>query len=246
MELLENERIDDLQLRGLSIIQKKDGFCFGCDAVFLSHFANIKNGDKVLDMCTGTGIIPILLYGKYKPSFIYGVEIIPEIASMAQRSVLYNKIDNIEIINDDLKNCTALFGKCSFDCVTCNPPYEKKGGGIVNPDDIKAISRHEIMCSLDDVISSAVSVLKPGGKLFMVHRANRLADVLCTMRTHGMEPKRIKMVAPNSEKEPNLFLVEGMKGAKQFLKMEKTLYVYDKEGNYTDEVNNIYERGSVK
>jgi len=246
MELLENERIDDLQLRGLSIIQRTDGFCFGCDAVFLSHFANIKNGDKVLDLCTGTGIIPILLSAKYNPSFIYGVEIIPEIASMAKRSILYNKIENIEILNDDLKNCDKIFGKGIFDCVTCNPPYEKKGGGIVNPDDIKAISRHEIMCSLDDVISTASSVLKYGGKLFMVHRANRIVDVLYTMRKHILEPKRIKMIAPNTEKEPNLFLVEGVKGSKPFLKIEKTLYVYDKNGNYTDEVNNIYERGCVK
>ncbi len=246
MELLENERIDDLQFRGLSIIQRKDGFCFGCDAVFLSHFATLKKSDKVLDLCTGTGIIPLLLHGRYSPEKIYGIEIIPEIAKMAQRSVLHNEIKNIEIINDDLKNAPSLFGHECFDAITCNPPYEKMGGGIVNPTDIKAISRHELMCSLDDVLSVSRTLLKFGGKLFMVHRANRLADVLCTMREHKIEPKRIKMIAPSYEKEPNLFLVEGIKGSKPFLKFEKTLYVYNENGNYTDEVNNIYERGSVK
>lgn len=246
MELLENERIDDLQFRGLSIIQRKDGFCFGCDSVFLSHFATLKKSDKVLDLCTGTGIIPLLLYGRYSPEKIYGIEIIPEIAKMAQRSILHNGISNIEIINDDLKNAPSIFGRECFDAITCNPPYEKKGGGIVNPTDIKAISRHEIMCCLDDVLSVSCTLLKFGGKLFMVHRANRLADVLCAMREHRIEPKRIKMIAPSAEKEPNLFLVEGIKGSKPFLKFEKTLYVYDENGNYTDEVNNIYERGSVK
>ncbi len=246
MELLENERIDDLQFRGLSIIQRSDGFCFGCDAVFLSHFATLKKSDKVLDLCTGTGIIPLLLHARYNPEMIYAVEIIPEIAHMAQRSVLHNNISNIKIINDDLNNAVSLFGHECFDAVTCNPPYEKKGGGIVNPADIKAISRHEIMCSLKDVVSVSASLLKFGGSLFMVHRANRLADVLCTMRECNIEPKRIKMIAPNPKKEPNLFLVEGMKGSKPFLKFEKTLYVYDENGNYTDEVNNIYERGCVK
>ena len=246
MELLENERIDDLQFRGLSIIQRTDGFCFGCDAVFLSHFADLKKSDRVLDLCTGTGIIPLLLYARYNPEFIYGIEIIPEIAKMAQRSVLHNGIKNIEIINDDLKCAVSRFGHECFDVITCNPPYEKKGGGIVNHADIKAISRHEIMCTLDDVLSVSASLLKFGGRLSMVHRANRLTDVLCTMRTHGIEPKRIKMIAPSPKKEPNLFLVEGMKGSKPFLKFEKTLYVYDENGNYTNEVNNIYERGSVK
>ena len=245
MELLENERIDDLQIRSLSIIQRTDGFCFGCDAVLLSHFASVKKGDRVLDLCTGTGIIPLLLWAKKSPREIVGVEIISEIAAMAERSVKLNGIDNIKIINDDLKNCVSLFGREVFDIVTCNPPYEKKGGGIVNPDDVKAVARHEIMCTLDDVISVSASVLKFGGKLCMVHRANRMADVLCTMRKHSIEPKRIQMIAPSAEKEPNLFLVEGMKGSKPFLKFEKTLYMYDCDGNYTDEINNIYERGPM-
>jgi len=246
MNLLENERLDDLQLRGLKLIQRTDGFCFGCDAVLLSHFADIRRGDKVLDLCTGTGIIPILLSAKKEASYISGIEIIPEIAHMAKRSVLYNKIENIDIIQGDLKNATEIFGHECFDAVTCNPPYEKKGGGIINPADIKAISRHEIMCSLDDVISVSASLLKFGGKLFMVHRTNRMADVLCTMRAHSIEPKRIRFVAPSLEKAPNLFLVEGMKGSNPFLKFEKTIYMYDENGNYTDEVNKIYERGSVK
>ena len=246
MELLKNERLDDLGLRGLKLIQRTDGFCFGCDAVLLSYFADIKSGDKVLDLCTGTGIIPVLLSAKTDAEHIYGIEIIPEIAHMAKRSVLYNNIRNIDIINGDLKNSVSIFGYECFDVITCNPPYEKKGGGIVNPANIKAISRHEIMCSLDDVISVSSSLLRFGGKLFMVHRTNRMADVLCTMRTHSIEPKRIQFVAPSAEKAPNLFLVEGMKGSNPFLKFEKTIYMYDKNGNYTDEINKIYERGSVK
>lgn len=246
MELLQNERLDDLEFRGLKIIQRSDGFCFGCDAVLLSHFANIRPGDKVLDLCTGTGIIPILLSARTKAAHISGIEIIPEIADMAKRSVLYNKIDNIDIIEGDLKEAVSIFGHECFDAITCNPPYEKKGGGLVNPADIKAISRHEIMCSLDDVIKVSASLLKFGGKLFMVHRANRMADVICTMRNHSIEPKRIQFIAPSAEKAPNLFLLEGMKGSKAFLKFEKTIYMYDENGNYTDEVNKIYERGSVK
>ena len=246
MELLENERLDDLQLRGLKLIQRTDGFCFGCDAVLLSHFADIRRGDKVLDLCTGTGIIPILLSAKKEASRIYGMEIIPEIADMAKRSVLYNNIENIEIIEGDLKNAVSVFGHACFDAITCNPPYEKKGGGIVNPKDIKAISRHEIMCTLDDVLSVSSSLLKFGGKLFMVHRTNRMADVLCTMRNHGVEPKRIQFIAPSKDKAPNLFLVEGIKGSNPFLKFEKTIFMYDEYGNYTEEINNIYERGSVK
>ena len=217
MELLENERIDDLQIRSLSIIQRTDGFCFGCDAVLLSHFASVKKGDRVLDLCTGGGIVPLLLWAKKEAAEIFGVEIIPEIAQMAQRSVKLNGIENIKIINDDLKNCVSLFGHEVFDAITCNPPYEKKGGGIVNPHDIKAVARHEIMCSLDDVISVSASLLKFGGKMCMVHRANRLADVLCTMRKYSIEPKRIKMVAPSQDKEPNLFLIEGTKVSKPFL-----------------------------
>ena len=243
MELLENERIDDLQIRSLSIIQRTDGFCFGCDAVLLSHFASVKKGDRVLDLCTGNGIIPLLLWAKKEPREITGVEIIPEIADMAKRSAELNDIENIKIINDDLKNCVSLFGFETFDAVTCNPPYEKKGGGIVNPADIKAIARHEIMCSLDDVLSVSSSVLKFGGKLFMVHRTNRMADVLCAMRKYSLEPKRIQLITPAPGKEPNLFLVEGTKGSKPFLKFEKTLYMYDHNGNYTDEINYIYERG---
>ena len=246
MELLENERIDDLQIRSLSIIQRTDGFCFGCDAVLLSHFASVKKGDRVLDLCTGGGIVPLLLWAKKEAAEIFGVEIIPEIAQMAQRSIKLNGIENIKIINDDLKNYVSLFDHEVLDAITCNPPYEKKGGGIVNPHDIKAVARHEIMCSLDDVISVSASLLKFGGKMCMVHRANRLADVLCTMRKYSIEPKRIKMVAPSQDKEPNLFLVEGAKGSKPFLKFEKTLYMYDSNGNYTDEINNIYERGAMQ
>ena len=145
MNLNPYERLDDLQIRGLFIIQDTRGFCFGTDAVLLSDFADIKKGAVVLDMCTGTGIIPLLLSAKTQAAHITGIEIIESVAEMAQRSVLYNKIKNIEIIRGDIKNAAQIFGKGSFDAVTCNPPYKKKGSGLVNPDDIKAASRHEIL-----------------------------------------------------------------------------------------------------
>lgn len=246
VEILENERIDDLQVKGLKIIQDKDGFCFGVDAVLLANFAEVKMDEKVVDLGTGTGIIPILIAGKTHAGKIIGVEIQKKVADMAKRSVLLNDLDGrIEIVNEDLKEASQYLDKGGFDVVTTNPPYKHSGSGIVNPRDLKAISRHEIKCSLEDVISQSSALLKNKGKFFMVHRPERIVDVLCLMRKYKLEPKKIRFVHPYPEKEPNLFLVEGLKYGKPFLKFMNPLYVYDGKGNFSQEIMDIYGRDTL-
>ena len=235
------EKVEDLGLKGYKIIQNKDGFCFGSDAVLLARFIKLKKGARVLDMCTGTGIIPVLLWGICELSGIDAVEIVPEVSDMAKRTMELNSLqDKIRVHNEDLKNCKKLFGAHSFDAVTCNPPYMNEGGGLVNPKDKLAIARHEICCSLDDVVRCAKEVLKPCGKLFMVHRADRLCDVITTFRKYKIEPKRMRLVYPFVDKEPNMVLIEGYKGGKSRLTIEKPLIVYKETGIYTDEILEIY------
>lgn len=243
VQINSNERIDDLQLKGLRIIQDTDGFCFGVDAVLLANFAQVKKGQRVIDLGTGTGIIPILIAGKTEAQEIIGLEIQDEVAEMAQRSIFLNDIgDRVKIINYDIKNAVSLFGKESFDVVTTNPPYKHCGSGIVNPEDKKAVSRHEIKCTLEDVISASSLLLKNGGRLFMVHRPERIADIICLMRQYRLEPKRLRFVHPYPEKKPNLLLIEGLKYGNAFLNFLDPLYVYDGNGNYTKEIDDIYGR----
>ncbi len=238
----EDETLDDLQ-NGYSLIQKKDGFRFGVDAVLLADFANVKSTSKVIDIGTGTGIIPILLYARNKPKSIVGIEIQSDMAEMAARSILYNKLENaIEIRNMDLKEASSILGKSEFDVVVSNPPYVKQEAGINNPDMKKAIARFELMCTLEDVVQSAKDLLKTGGKLFMVHRSDRLVDIIYTMRDLGMEPKRIRFVHSAYSKRPHLVLIEGVRGGKAELKFMDPLYIYDDKGLYTDEINRIYGR----
>ena len=246
MKLLKYERLDDLKRDGLFIIQDTRGFCFGTDAVLLSDFASVSKNDLVLDLCTGNGIIPLLIHARCKTARICAIEILKEVADMAKRSIEFNNIDCIDIVNGDLKESAKIFGYEKFDVVTCNPPYEKTGAGAESPTDIKAAARHELFCTLDDVIKNSCDVLKFGGKLCMVHRANRLADVLCTMRKYSLEPKRLRLVAPSEGKEPNLFLIEGAKGGGAFMRIMPTLYIYDNNGNYSHEIDMIYERGKAE
>lgn len=245
IEVFPYERVDDLQLGGLRIIQNPSWFCFGSDAVLLSDFASagIKKDASVLDFCSGNGIIPILLSAKCGASKITGLEILPEVAEMAERSVRLNDLSGlVKIKCGDLKDAAQIFGKSVFDAVTCNPPYREAGGGIENPDDILAVARHEIKCSLTDVISSAAQVLKPGGKLFMIHRPDRLADILCLMRENKIEPKRLRFVHPKAGATANMILAEGARGGRPKLFLEPPLYMYDDNGEYTKEVNKIYGR----
>ncbi len=239
----ENESIDDLQLKGLKLIQKKDSFRFGVDAVLLSEFANIKKNFRVIDLCTGTGIVPFLILGKYEPKEIVGIEVQEEIAEMANRSTVLNNVeDKIKFINRDLKDIEFLKQLGRFDALTVNPPYKLNNSGIVNPSDKLAIARHEVLCTLEDVIATSRILLKDNGRMYMVHRPERLADILTLMRKYKIEPKRIRMVHPNTKKSPNIVLIEGQRDGGKFLKWDPPLYVYNDNGEYSDEINKIYGR----
>ena len=241
--LKEDETIDDLQLEGLSLIQKKDGFKFGIDAVLFSDFACIKNKHRVIDLCTGTGIIPFLIYGKYNPQSIYGLEIQEDMIEMAKRSVKLNSLEEkVFFLNEDLKNIESLKQLEKFDVVTVNPPYKLNNAGIVNQNDKLAIARHEILCNLEDVIYASRVLLKDNGRLFVIHRPERLADIFTLMRKYKIEPKRVKMIHPKMGKAPNIVLVEGQRDGGAYLKWDAPLYVYDDNGKYTKEIDSIYGR----
>jgi tRNA1(Val) A37 N6-methylase TrmN6 len=238
-----DESIDDLQLNGLRLIQKKSGFRFGVDAVLLSDFANVKKKHRVLDLCTGTGIVPFLIYGKYSPKEVWGVEIQEEMVEMANRSSqLNNTVDIVKFKCADLKDKGLVSELGRFDIVTVNPPYKLNNAGILNPNDKLAIARHEILCNLEDVIVSARKLLADNGRMFIVHRPERLADIFGLMRKYNIEPKRVKMIHPSAKKAPNIVLVEGQRDGGAFLKWEEPLYVYDENGNYTEEIDKIYGR----
>lgn len=238
--ILEEERLDDLEIGNLFLIQNPQKFSFGIDAVLLSAFAarKIKEREHILDIGTGTGILPLLLHAKTKAGHICGLEIQEDMARMARRSVAYNGIDNIEIVHGDIKEYEKLFPKGSFDSIVSNPPYMNEGKP--SPNENMAISRHELACTLEDIIQSATYLLKPGGKFFMVHRPNRLVDILSLMRQKKLEPKCLKMVQPFAGAKPNLLLIEGMKGGGSWLSVEENLIVYEAPGVYTKEIVEIY------
>ncbi len=237
----EDERIDDLQRNGYRIIQKKKGFCFGMDAVLLSGFARVKEGERALDLGTGTGIIPILLEAKTEGDHFIGLEIQEQMAEMASRSVRLNGLENrVEIVQGDIKEASRLFGKASFDVVTSNPPYMNDSHGLKNPDLPKAISRHEVLCTLEDVVREAALVLKPGGRFYMVHRPHRLAEIISVLREHKLEPKRMKLVHPFVDKDANMVLIEAVRGGRSMMKVEAPVIVYQEPGVYTEEIYTIY------
>ena len=239
-DLMENERLDDLQRNGLKIIQKTDGFCFGMDAVLLSGFASVKPGERALDLGTGTGIIPLLLSAKTKGDHFTGLEIQTEIMKMAQRSVALNGLEKkIDIIQGDIKEASRIFGAASFDVVTSNPPYMNDAHGLKNPGDVKAISRHEVLCTLEDVVREGTKALKPGGRFYMVHRPHRLAEIITVMRQYKLEPKRMKFVHPFADKDANMVLIEAVRGGGAWLKLEPPVIVYKEPGVYTDEIYEI-------
>ena len=241
VELKENERIDDLQRNGYQIIQNPEKFCFGMDAVLLSGFVKVKPGAKVLDMGTGTGIIPLLVEAKTQASHISAIEIQEESADMARRSVRLNGLeDKIHIVTGDLKEADKFFDAASFDVITCNPPYMIGQHGLTNPDAPKAIARHEILCTLDDVVRNAAKLLKPGGNFCMVHRPFRLAEIITVMKEYKLEPKRMKLVYPYVDKEPNMVMIEGCRGGKSRMTVEKPLIVYREPNVYTDEIYDVY------
>lgn len=237
----DDERVDDLQRNNYKIIQNPNKFCFGMDAVLLSGFAKVGEGEKVVDLGTGTGIIPILLEAKTKGSHFTGLEIQSESADMARRSVKLNTLEEkIDIVEGDIKVASDIFGKASFDVVTSNPPYMTEHHGLTNPKDAKAIARHELLCSLEDVVSQTSKLLKPQGRCYFVHRPFRLVEIFNMMTAYKIEPKRMKLVYPFVDKEPNMVLIEGIKGGKSRLTVEKPLIVYESQGKYTQEIYDIY------
>ena len=241
IELLENERIDDLERNDLKIIQNGKLFCFGIDAVLLSGFLKVQKGECAIDLGTGTGIIPLLMSAKTEAENIYGLEIQDVSFDMARRSVLMNELeDRIKIVHGDIKEASSIFGKSVFDVVTCNPPYIKSSSGIVNPGSQKAIARHEILCTFDDVAAQSAAILKPGGRLYLVHRPERLTELFETLKKYRLEPKRMKSVHSYKDAPATMVLIEAVYGGGVQMTIEKPLIIYEEEGRYTAEIYDIY------
>lgn len=239
--LREGERLDDLQREGLYIIQNPSWFCFGMDAVLLTSFAEVREGQRCLDLGCGNGVIPLLLAAKTEGAFFAGLEIQRDVAEMAGRSVRLNHLeDKVEIIQGDIKEATSIFGAASFDVVTTNPPYLTNAHGLINEADHKAIARHELACTLEEVIENAARLLKPGGHFYMVHRPFRLAEMIHQMVTYHLEPKRMRLVHPYIDKEPNMVLIEGVRGGRSRMTVESPLIVYERENVYTEELKRWY------
>lgn len=241
INLKPEERLDELHRNGYFIIQNPQKFCFGMDAVLLSGFARVKKKERALDLGTGTGIIPILLEAKTEGEHFTGLEIQKESADMAARSVALNHLeDRIDIVTGDIKDASVLFGASSFDVITTNPPYMIGDHGLSSSNQAKAIARHEIFCTLEDVLSQSAKLLRPKGRFYMVHRPFRLAEIMDKMIAYGIEPKRMQLVYPFIDREPNMVLIEGLLGGNSRLKVEKPLIVYREKGVYTDEIYDIY------
>lgn len=244
INLKENERIDDLEYKGLKIIQNKEEFCFGIDSILLSDFAKeIKPDSKVIDMGTGTGIISILLCGKTKLKHILGIDIQSNMCEMARRSVKLNDLEEkIEIINEDIKRLDKTLEQNSFDAIVTNPPYMKLEAGIKNERESKYISRHEVLCNIEDIARVAYKLLKDGASIYMVHRTERLVDIMYYLRKYKLEPKILRFIQPKEDTAANLLLIRATKNGGEFLKTEKPLVVYKDNGEYTDEILEIYNK----
>jgi len=235
------ERIDDLNRNNYKIIQNTSKFCFGMDAVLLTGFARVLQGEKLLDLGTGTGIIPILLSAKTEGSHFTGLEIQEESADMARRSVALNGLQNkIDIVTGDIKEASSIFKPASFDVITSNPPYMNNNHGIVNPDETKAIARHEILCTLEDLVRETSRLLKMGGRFYLLHRPFRLVEIINTLSAWRLEPKRLRLVHPYIDKEANMVLIEAVKGGRSMVRIEPPLIVYKEKNVYTDEIHDIY------
>ncbi len=241
VRLKQGERIDDLHLKGLRIIQHPDHFCFGVDAVLVADFAKASAEDKVADLGTGTGIIPLMMYGKFGPKHIVGLEIQASSAEMARRSIALNGLEQtIEIMQGDIKEAAELLPLSCYDLVVANPPYMNAGKGLVTQASAKAIARHEIHCTLEDVIYAASRIVKVQGRFCMVHRPQRLVEIFETMRRHQMEPKRMRMVHPYADKDATMVLVEAVRQGRPQMKVEPPLVIYKADGAYHDEIIDIY------
>ena len=242
-ELCDGESLDDLQ-NGYFIIQSEKGFRYGMDAVLLSGYASVRPGEKVLDMGTGTGILPILLAAKTPGESFTGLEIQEKSACMARRSVAYNGLqDRIRIVTGDIKEAAAVFGPASFDVVVSNPPYMTGNHGLLNAEQSRAIARHEVLCTLEDLVRETARVLTSRGRFYLVHRPFRLAEIISVLKAYHLEPKRMRLVYPYVDREPNMVLLEACRGGNPRIQVEKPLIVYEKPGVYTDEIREIYGDG---
>ncbi|MBO5999090.1 MAG: tRNA1(Val) (adenine(37)-N6)-methyltransferase [Lachnospiraceae bacterium] len=245
--LLPGERLDDLQRGGLYIIQDPALFCFGMDAVLLSDFAACREGNRVLDLCSGNGIIPLLLYARCHEIRVTGLELNEKSAFLAERSIRLNGLeDRISMITGDVREASRLFGHASFHVVTANPPYMKAAGGLKNMDSAKAMARHETACSFDDVCAAAAHCLKSSGRFYLVHRPSRLPELITVLKEHHLEPKRMQLVYPYADKDANLVLIEAVKGGGPEMKLLPPLIVYKEDGSYTDDIYRIYGAESKK
>lgn len=241
VNLNENERIDDLHRNGYLIIQDPKNFCFGIDAVILTGFVKVKKDETVLDLGTGTGVIPILLEAKTQGKHFIGVDIQQQSVDMATRSVIMNELESkIEIHLGDIKKLTENYKLSSFDVITSNPPYMNEGGGLINCYNPKAIARHELLCNLEDVIYITSKLLKPQGRFYMVHRPHRLTDILVLLRKYKLEPKNLRLVHSHIDRNPNMVLIEAIRGSKPMLTVQPPLIIYNENGKYTDEIIKIY------
>jgi len=236
------ERLDDLHRSGYMLIQNSNYFSFGMDAVLLAYFAKLNKHDKHLDLCCGNGVIPILVAARQNIASHVGIEIQKELADMARRSLIYNNLeDKIEIVHGDVNDAVKLVQNAGFDVVTANPPYIiNSPESLINTSSHKAIARHEILCTLNNVCAAASWALRFGGRFYMVHRPARLADIFCSLRAHGLEPKTMMLVQSIVNDEPNIVLISSIKGGKPQLNVLPNLVVYDKNGSYTKQMNKIY------
>lgn len=241
VELKEHERLDDLGIRDYKIIQNPKLFCFGMDAVLLSAFTKVKDGQLVIDLCTGTGILPILLAAKTKAARLTGVEIQEQSVDMARRSVAFNDLtERVQIVHGDVKAAEQLFAAASVQVVTCNPPYMSKEHGLQNPDMPKAIARHEILLQFEDVARAAAWLLEPGGDFYLVHRPFRLVELVDTLARYQLEPKTMRLVYPYVDRDPTMVLLHCKKGAGRYLNVQKPLVIYEMQDVYTEEILDIY------
>lgn len=239
--VMPGERVDDLQRNGYRIIQNPERFCFGMDAVLLAGFARDARGERLLDIGTGTGILPLLMEARTGMPHLWGIEIQEESADMARRSVKLNALEEkIEIITGDIREADRLFEAASFDVITCNPPYMIGQHGLQNADVSKTIARHEVCGTFRDIAQMTAKLLKPGGRFYLVHRPFRLAEILVTLTACRLEPKRMQLVYPFVDKEPNMVLIEAARGGRPRMTVERPLVVYQSPGVYTPEIYDIY------
>lgn len=224
------ERLDDLQLNGLELIQDPEKFCFGVDAVLLADFVKVRPGENVLDLGTGNGIIPLLLSAKTQAAHITGLEIQEDIVEMARRSVSHNGLnDRIDIVEGDIKEAADIFKPAFFDVITTNPPYMLAEHGLRNPDDSRAIARHEVLCSLDDILRESMKLMQDKSRFYMIHRPFRLTEIMIKMNYYKIEPKRIRFVHPYIDKEPTMVLIEGVRGARPRVTVEPPVVLHTRE-----------------